>query len=298
MANDFGDGRPIALRWQGGTWRVTRIPVIVNSTLTSLAVAGANDVWAVGYDASDPSVSKPLVVHWNGVKWAVVPGPPVPAGSFSDVQVAADGSVWVAGWASIHGREHAAVFRHTGRGWERLSAGLEGGINGNALAVLSASDAWLGMNGGLAHFDGTRWSLVSDLPAAGVPTALEAVGPKDIWLAGIDQGSGTPFGSSLLMHYDGTSWKRIAAPPGSTQLYDLVLRGGRPIAVGEWFEEESFESGQLVLEYDGSEFVQVNSPTDVAGTLTGAAVDGNRLWAVGHVFATPAEPAAFAAYAE
>lgn len=126
-----------------------------------------------------------------------MPGPPVPVGSLSEVHVAPDGSVWVAGWASIDGQEHAAVFRHTGHDWERLTTGLEAGINGNTLVVLSESDAWLGMNSGLAHFDGTRWSRVSDLPADAVPSALEAVGPDDIWLAGIDHASGTPAGNRL-----------------------------------------------------------------------------------------------------
>lgn len=292
----FADVRPLALRWQNGKWNVTSQPMTTNSMLTSVSVAGANDVWAVGEDRTDPSATKPLVMHWNGQTWAVVPGPAVPTGSFSDVQVASDGSVWVTGWAAVDGREHAVVYRYAGHDWELLSAGLEGAINGNTLAVVSKDDVWLGMYGGLAHFDGSRWVVVSDLPQDGVPTALEATGPDDVWLAGVDHGSGTPIGSSLLMHYDGTSWTRVAAPPGSTQLYDLELRGVRPVAVGERFTEGTLESRQLVLAYDGSEFVEATSPTDTAGTLTGAAVDGDRLWAVGRVFATPTEVAAFAAY--
>lgn len=222
--------RPLALRRQGGKWGVTPQPMRSNSALESVAVAGADDVWAVGEDRADPQATKPLAMHWNGKAWKVVPGPAVPTGSFSDVEVASDGTVWATGWADVGGQEHAAVYRYDGKTWEPLTEGLEGGVNGNTLAVLAKDDAWLGMNGGLAHFDGKRWTLVNDLPADGVPTGLVAAGPKDIWLAGIDHSAGVPIGSSLLMHYDGSSWKRIAAPAGSTQLYDLTLRAGRPVA--------------------------------------------------------------------
>lgn len=299
LVADFADVRPLALRWQGGKWNVTPQPMSTNSTLNSVAVVKADDVWAVGEDRSDPQATKPLTMHWNGTAWKVVPGPPVPTGSFSDVKVGADGAVWASGWANVAGREHAAVYRYAGNTWESLTAGLEGGINGNTLAVLSKDDAWLGMNSGLAHFDGSRWERISDLPANGVPTGIVAASPNDIWLAGIDHNSGIPIGSSLLMHYNGSTWTRVAAPGGSTQLYDLALRGGRPVAVGEQFED--FGNGPakpLVLEYDGARFVAGASPTGTDGTLTGAVVAGKRLWTVGDVFATPTELAAYAAYAK
>ncbi|MEV0797888.1 hypothetical protein AB0I34_09370 [Kribbella sp. NPDC050281] len=181
----FQDQRPLALRWDGKRWKATAQPVRTNATLQSVAVAGAENVWAVGEDRADPATPKPLVMHWNGARWRVVPGPSVPTGSFGSVAIGPNGAVWAAGWANVDGQEHAVVYRYAGGSWQPLTAGLEGSINGNTLAVISAKDAWLGLNGGLAHFDGKRWTLVDDVPADGsqIPTGIAVAGPKNICLS-------------------------------------------------------------------------------------------------------------------
>lgn len=299
LAVDFADQRPLALRRAGDRWVVTPQPVRTNAALNSVAVVAANDVWAVGEDRADPEATKPLVMHWNGRVWKVVPGPRVPTGSFSEVEVGRDGTVWAAGWANIGGSEHAAVYRYAGGVWKPATTGLEDALNANTLLVSSANDAWVGLNGGagLAHFDGRTWKPVAGVPLYGTPTGLEGTGPDDIWLGGIDHDSGVPIGSSLLLHYDGQTWTRIAAPGGSTQLYDLTLRNGRPVAVGEAFDAE-FRSQPLVLRFNGSEFVEAPAPTDSDATLTAAtAVDG-RLWTVGILVPTVAGVVPYAAYTD
>jgi hypothetical protein len=284
LLDGFREQRPLALRWEVDRWRPTPQPVTSNATLESVAVTGANDVWAVGEDRADPQRPKPLALHWNGKAWQVVPGPAVPAGSFSDVVVGPDGNVWATGWAEVDGSEHAVVYRYADGTWQPLSAGLEQSINGNTLTVISENDAWLGLNAGLAHFDGKSWRLVDEVPADGsqIPTAMAAAGPNDIWLVGVEH---TEKELPLLLHYDGVSWTRVPAPRLEGQLYDVALRNGRPVAVGERFEEADniVTARPLVLEHRGSRFVRAASPTDDEGTLTGIAAAGSKLWAGGLV---------------
>ena len=284
---DFADQRPLALRRQNDKWVVTPQPMRTNSSLNSVAVGSATDVWAVGDDFSDPAAAKPLVMHWDGRAWTVVPGPAVATGSFSAVEIGPDGAVWAAGWANVGGTERAAVYRYAGGRWKSLNAGLADALNANTLVVVSANDAWVGLNSGsvLAHFTGARWTAAKGVPLDGVPTGFAATGPDDIWMAGIDHGADVPIGASLLMHYDGSAWTRVAAPGGSTQLYDITVRNGRPVAVGESFDA-GFHSRQLVLRYNGARFVEVAAPTGAEGTLTGVTAAGTRLWTVGLVLPT------------
>lgn len=212
--------RPVVFQRVNNRWRLTPQPMRSNSTLESVAIAGPEDVWAVGEDAADPENPKPLVMRWNGSAWRIVPGPKVAAGSFGDVQIGPDGSVWAAGWARIGAAEHSVVYRYTGGTWQPLTTGLEQFINGNALAVVGKNEAWLGLNPGLAHFDGKRWTVVDSFPTNGsqIPTALAAASRNNIWLVGTQHGGGPGRETPLALHYDGVSWSRVAVPKTEGQL--------------------------------------------------------------------------------
>ncbi|MEU4198252.1 hypothetical protein AB0E69_40595 [Kribbella sp. NPDC026611] len=295
---DFQDQRPLAMRWDGKKWTAVAQPVRTNAQLISVAIGNAKNVWAVGEDRVDERTSRPLVMHWNGTKWQVVKPPAVSTGTFDDVVVSKDGAVWTTGWANVGGAERAVVYRYAGGKWQLLGDGLEGAINGNVLTVLSANDAWVGLNAGLAHFDGKRWTLVADVPTDGsqIPTGFATIGPKNIWMVGVDHVARE---LPLAVHYDGKKWTKVAVPAGWAQLYGVTLRNGRPVAVGERFEEsgQTILARPLVLEYNGTKFVQAPAPAPKQGTLTAAAAAPDRTWAVG---LTPSsvttDYAAFAAY--
>ncbi|GAA1696074.1 hypothetical protein GCM10009745_47550 [Kribbella yunnanensis] len=284
LIDSYSDTRPLAFRWNGTRWVETPQPVRTNATLNSVAVAGAKEVWAVGEDHAVPEQSKPFAMRWNGTAWKVVPGPSVPAGSFSDVTIAPDGTPWVSGWADVGGREHAVVYRYAKGAWQQLTAGLENSINGNTLTVLSATDAWLGLNGGIAHFDGKTWKLVDDVPADGshIPTGMVAASPTDIWASGVVH---TVKGERpLVLHYDGKAWKQVATPQTDSQLYDITLHNNQPIAVGEKFTTSSegiVTEHPFVIALQNGKFAETTSPAAKIGTLTGAESTGTRLWTVG-----------------
>ncbi|TDU90671.1 hypothetical protein EV138_4263 [Kribbella voronezhensis] len=301
LVDDFMVQRPFILHWVGGQWKKTPQPMHTNSALQRIAVAGANDVWAVGEDRADPEQPKPLVMHWNGTAWKVVPAPAVPTGSFDEVKIGPDGTPWVTGWARIGTEEPAVVYRYVAGKWQALNTGLEGAINGNTLTVISRNDAWIGMNPGLAHFDGKSWKLVDALPEDGskIPTALAAAGPKDIWLVGVGHKGGPEGETPLAMHYDGVSWKSVPTPSGSAQLYDVALWKGRPVAGGESFTSSGniITSHPYVLDYRGGRFVKAKSPVTGSGTVATVSAANGRLWVGGLIAATPtSQYAAFAAF--
>ncbi|WP_405064288.1 hypothetical protein OG474_22265 [Kribbella sp. NBC_01505] len=293
----FDDTRPLAFRWNGTRWIETPQPMRTNSTLNSVAVAGPKEVWAVGEDRAVPEKTKPLAMRWNGTAWKVVPGPSVPTGSFSAVTIAPDGTPWISGWADIGGSEHAVVYRYAKGAWQPLTAGLEDSVNGNTLTVLSATNAWLGLNGGMAHFDGKTWTLDADVPTDGsqIPTGLVASGPKDIWASGVAHTSKGE--RPLILHYDGTAWKQIPTPELSSQLYDITVFNNQPIAVGEKFTtaDHIITAHPFVLALQDGQFVETTGPNVKDGTLTGAEAAGSRLWTVGFRGGPTVDPTALAA---
>ncbi|MFF1818064.1 hypothetical protein ACFVWG_12265 [Kribbella sp. NPDC058245] len=299
LIDSFSDTRPLAFRWNGTRWVETPQPVRTNATLNAVAVASAKEVWAVGEDRAVPEKTKPFAMRWNGTAWKVVPGPKTPTGSFSDVSIAPDGTPWASGWADVNGSEHAVVYRYVKGAWQQLTTGLENSINGNTLTVLSATNAWLGLNGGMAHFDGKTWKLVDEVPADGsqIPTDLVAAGPKNIWASGVAHTSKGE--RPLVLHYDGTTWTQLPTPANSSQLYGITLYGGLPIAVGEKFEESdsTITEHPLVLGLKNGAFVETTSPAAKIGTLTGVAAVGNRLWTVGMQRQPASDPTALAAHA-
>lgn len=63
---------PTALaHWDGNVWTTVR-PQPPGVTLTDVSARAADDVWAVGYSATDPAT-----YHYDGSSWSPVPVPPV-----------------------------------------------------------------------------------------------------------------------------------------------------------------------------------------------------------------------------
>ncbi|MBB6567097.1 hypothetical protein HPO96_31645 [Kribbella sandramycini] len=290
-ATGESEQKAVVLRLDAGRWKPVAHPVKTNASLHAVAVGGPKNVWAVGDDNSVAGQPKPLVLRFDGTRWKVVPAPAVPTGSLSSVAIGPDGVPWVSGWAEVAGREHATAYRFVGGKWQPLIKGLEGSINGNTLAVVGPNDAWLGLNAGLARFDGKAWKLVADLPTDGskIPTGLAVAGPKDIWLVGVDH---TARERRLAMHYDGARWTNVPVPAGWAQLYDVALHNNRPVAVGEHFiDEGDYTRNQPdVLTYNGKAFVAAPAPKTPLGVLTGVTVTNNQLLTVGTAqddFTTP-----------
>jgi hypothetical protein len=86
LVNADGTRTALIMHYDGVSWtQVTNqvsVPAnfVANNGLGSLTAVSANDIWAVGGDTDNLSVTEPLIQHWNGTVWSRVPAPPRPAG--------------------------------------------------------------------------------------------------------------------------------------------------------------------------------------------------------------------------
>jgi hypothetical protein len=72
---------PVIEHWNGATWTQVSQPVSgFDATLNSISATGANDIWAVGQQNLNQTVTE----HWNGTSWTLVPSPSVTTGTAQD----------------------------------------------------------------------------------------------------------------------------------------------------------------------------------------------------------------------
>jgi hypothetical protein len=68
------------------------------------------------------------------------------------------------------------------------------------------------------HFDGTRWSIVSTTPVPSTDdvrlAGVSFSGALDGWAVGADENLNTGTGTSIIEHFNGTSWTRLPSRVG------------------------------------------------------------------------------------
>jgi hypothetical protein len=82
---------PLAMRFDGTQWNIVRTPELPGAQLESIAVAGPDDVWAVGH-----ANSTTLALHWDGSGWSVLHGAATNS-SLRAVAASAPDDVWAVG---------------------------------------------------------------------------------------------------------------------------------------------------------------------------------------------------------
>lgn len=191
----------------------------------------------------------------------------------------------------------------------------------NEMEYLAPNDIWaVGRTYGLGspgdynqytfamHFDGSSWTIVPTPNPAPVPSmtycelnAIAALSPSDIWAGGTcniqDNGAGYVGTHNLVIHWDGSSWKRMNAPiPPSfgsqgvsgDGIYDILAFAPDDIwFFGEWITmnaQGATSRYALAMHYDGSNFTVHDVPvvgSNGATILAAAANSPNDIWAVG-----------------
>jgi hypothetical protein len=223
----------------------TATPFTVNGILDGVAATSASNAWATGDNGSGGS----LIVHWNGTAWKQVPSP-----SPSDT----------------------ANFL-------------------NGVAATSASNAWavgsfitsvnLGGQPLIAHWNGSAWKHMAG-PNPGDCFAcplygVAATSASDAWAVGYTDITGNS--QSLIVHWNGTAWKRVPSPDPSPSS-DVLYGAAATSASDAWAVGSAIVSGvyhSLVVHWNGSAWTQVPSPA-LGGPLYGvAAISASDAWAVG-----------------
>jgi hypothetical protein len=197
------------------------------------------------------------------------PGPvPNPGGliaQFSAITATAGCNAWAVGDDGLDpGRE--LVEHWNGRRWAIQHTPIhKGHLNG--VSALSPADVWaVGESGGDAvfeHWDGKAWRRVpSPLWRRVTMNAITAISPTDVWAVGkvSAPGPGAP-SRSLLIHWDGRTWRRIAPSPANA-VDELVGVTGTS-AVDVWVVGCGTNTGKeaaVILHWNGRRWQRVPNP--------------------------------------
>jgi hypothetical protein len=206
----------------------------VAQTLYGVWGVSDDDLWAVGGTPGQPG----LLLHRDGGGWReVTPASGAPPGALFKVWGSAATDLYACG-------EGATLLHFDGTDWRMQPSGLPPSATLFTVAGRSSSDVYAVGGFGRAavtHFDGQRWSPVSD-PLLEVTGGLAGVAVRDD-------------GSLLLV---GGGGRRIEGRPGSlalaidqvasTDLHAAAVRGSLEVAVGgNWlFPAGVARTGQLV----------------------------------------------------
>ena len=297
-------------RWDAHSWRVVPAPGLRGATLGSVSASGADDVWAAG-DGVDGGQ---LFEHWDGSRWRIVPAPRdrEPESSVFAVAARAPDDAWAVGVRG-NGVVHTLIEHWDGRRWSVVRSPSPPGAHGTgpfaglrAVSAISADDAWAaGESGGSArapatrtlieHWNGRRWTIVPSpnmRSARGVIndmlSGISASRRDDAWAPGLwgsrPRVSGSTGDHSLVLHWNGRGWSRVATPAVArrSSLLSVATIGERAWAVGD----RGFPARTLIERWDGERWTIMPSPRGLWFSSI-AADSGEPVWAVGQTARKP-----------
>jgi hypothetical protein len=282
------------------TW--TRVASPNRGTVASalqdvVMVPGTSTAWAVGYYYdSNLAANRTMTQRFNGTSWSIVPSVNASSTGYSQlnrVDATSTTNVWAIG---------SLVERYNGTNWVAMSS--PAGVAPRGLDVVSPSEVWVaGYSGSAATVaqwkNGTWTTRYTQASTGRHLTVFEAIavdGSGQVWAVGWDRdydAPGRPV-SSLVVHYNGTSWIREATPNPEDRntLMDVVaLANGEVFAVG--VAQDTSGGGitprSLMLRRTTNPAVAWSSlivPQGEAGSqdqlLSVAAVSSTSVWSVGY----------------
>jgi hypothetical protein len=201
---------PLFEHYDGTAWTVFET-AFSSATIFGVSADATNDVWAVGSVAE----SSTFVEHYDGSTWTVVPSPNAGFGFniLFGVVALAPNNVWAAGYFTEQ-------------------------VNSTRPAKTL-----------IEHWDGTSWKIVPS-PNVGPHSqyqtnelwGITAVSASDIWAFGaVFDASGSGQQSTLVLHWNGTSWTIVPSPnPGGSYRVNILF-GGTVIPTGDlWIVGNEF----------------------------------------------------------
>jgi hypothetical protein len=279
--------------------------------LAGVSAVSATDAWAVGYKCSNAECAPPnltystLIERWNGRKWSTVASPnPTSNDQLTGVSAVSATDAWAVGTPNLpqSSSNQALILHWNGRKWSTTSipdVSIAFFLSG--VTALSATNAWAvgdyytdgGTHTLILHWNGRKWSKVASpnpSPTSDGLSGVSAVSAKDAWAVGSYlPASGHP-SSTLILHWNGRKWSRVASPNPGFQTNDLLgvsaLTPKDAWAVGDM---ENFVVQSVVLRWNGKAWSQVASPHPGSSysVLDGvSAKSASDAWAVGYYSST------------
>jgi len=315
---------PLIDHWNGTSWSESTPPSYPSESVNYDAVGASSstDAWAVGFTEPSKSDYYPDTVHWNGSSWTDVAAVQCTTGGVNvsaDLTGVADISpsdAFAIGECVSHASQ--IVEHWNGTAWSLMTLpdpdpanpGMGQSLTG--ISADSATDVWavgehLVLTGNSttpdryepwsAHWNGSTWTVV---PMPAVPgtdlhliyqlRAVDAISPTNVWAVGDSgdlDGVGGTSTTTLIEHYNGTSWSVVPSPTtGTVPMLNGVSGAGSSSAwaVGYDTPAGGTQSQTLTLNWNDSAWSIVSSPdVGTASRLVGAATAPNGTdWAVGY----------------
>ncbi|MCP2343009.1 hypothetical protein [Actinomadura rupiterrae] len=252
---------PVSYHWNGSRWKYVAMPKNLDGFVADVSIRSASDAWAVSGPGETGGEGPNAVLHWNGKRWSIVkrdlPG-------FADsINAFSSKNVWVFGAPGAN--KGSGTWHYNGRSWKRVKTGTF--LPGQTSAT-SSTNLWArGRDSApgkdmktVARFDGRKWTIMT----LGVPVwSLKAESPQSVWATGCQYEAKQP---NSLLHWNGRSWKRMAAP-GAKCLGDVTPDGQG----GLWFvSQDAKRNSVLVHRTKAGKWSTVRVP----GSKAGVFVDG------------------------
>jgi hypothetical protein len=217
--------------------------------LRAVSAISASDIWSVGNVGGHA-----LATHWNGSQWSIVSAPNAGVGDniLNGVSGTSSADVWEVGYYWF-GTENRTL---------------------------------------IEHWDGAAWSIVpspNTNKRLNVLNGVVAISPSDAWAVG-SATSGQAFDlTTLILHWDGTSWSIIPSPspgtPGFNELNAVAANSANDVwAVGSLTNSGEFAQ-TLIQHWDGTSWSVIpsanvpNTNNELYGVV---ALGPNDVWAVGY----------------
>jgi hypothetical protein len=182
-AGNIMTGGPIPLieHWDGHHWKFISNPSTSGGGLSDIVALAPDNIWAVGGNGSQT-----LVEHWDGTQWRIIPSPNtgMPHNQLSGITAISANNIWAAGNTSAqYNAGNTCCFLQTlvehwdGQQWHIVASPptVMAMMGLSDIVALGPNDIWAigGMwkdhtfdpvfvQGLIEHWDGQRWSLVSN----------------------------------------------------------------------------------------------------------------------------------------
>ena len=233
--NPGGGGTPVAMQWNGESWRSWPLPSGLRNFIGDASAPSAGDIWAVSYAGG-------YVLHWDGSRWLVAKRWHRHA-VLSGVTALSPADVWTFG-TTADGMPGLGTWHFDGWSWTR-PRGIAQDIY--RASALTPDDIWAvaatRRGSFIEHYDGRSWQRAGAVSPALAGLTLDAVlalPGGSVWAAGnLDLPHGAE-GPLVIAHFNGRQWTRTStswladterlAPDGSGGLWitadDTAASGG------------------------------------------------------------------------
>ncbi|MBE0538620.1 MAG: glucosyl transferase [Ignavibacterium sp.] len=191
------------------TWQTFEFGQHSSSTLYDVAIINENDIWAVGEIYMNDSLGNPdpicyNAVHWSGQSWELKR---IMFYTFCP-QGTGEGSYPA---QSVFAIDDQNILISSGSQIAYISNGVQ--IKKECVPV-SVNKIWgttmndifiVGYSGGIAHFNGSRWTMIETGTTISLNDIFGLAGEKNIWITGYNISNG----NGVFLKYDGITVEKI-----------------------------------------------------------------------------------------